>query len=438
MGADIGSDDYALTRVPMAARYAWWSVAVQRFGQLSDLTQFMLGAALGYGMTFVDAFWALTLGTAILEVVAIFVGIAGQKEGLSTTVLGRWTGFGYYGSAVISFIVAVSLIGWFGIQNAVFAEGIHQLVGVLPVWLWSLMTGLAVTVIVIYGFLSMAWTAYITVPAFLFLAGYSVYAALSRHAVGELMTSAPPGPTLSIAAGATIVAGGYMIGAIISPDMTRFNRSTKDVVKQSIISITLGQYPIGLAGVLLAHAAQSDDIIHIVMSTSGALGVLILITATIKINDWNLYSSSLGFVNLMNTLTKRKLHRGFITLMIGTLGSILSALGILDRFVDFLTFLGVTIPALGGIMVVEYFILKRYRKDLEESRAQGVLPEKAENWNPAMVFSWIVASYLGFKLPWGIPSLNTLVLAGMLYYLMMKVLIVKNRKTDFRFRETRI
>src|SRR5919198_5596519 len=137
----LGADDYALDRVPDSARYPWWTVAVQRFGQLSDLTVFLLGAALGAGMSFWGAFWALTLGSVLLEVVAIFTGIAGVREGLSTSVLARWTGFGRAGSALIGLVVAVSLIGWFGIQNAIFAEGLHALAGGIPVWVWSIVTG---------------------------------------------------------------------------------------------------------------------------------------------------------------------------------------------------------------------------------------------------------------------------------------------------------
>ena len=115
----IGQDDYSLSRVPESERYSWITVAVQRFGQLSALSQFLLGATLGFGMTFWNAFLALTLGAVILEVVAIFVGIAGMREGLSTSVLSRWTGFGRYGSSIIGLVFAVSLIGWFGVQNAV-------------------------------------------------------------------------------------------------------------------------------------------------------------------------------------------------------------------------------------------------------------------------------------------------------------------------------
>ncbi|CAM3402123.1 cytosine permease [Hydrogenibacillus schlegelii] len=421
LGREVGRDDYALTRVPEAARYSWWSVAVQRFGQLSALSQFLLGATLGFGMTFWSAFWALTLGAVILEIVSILTGIAGQREGLSTTVLGRWTGFGRYGSAIIGLVVAVSLIGWFGVQNAVFAQGIHSLIGGLPVWAWSIITGMAVTLIVIYGFLSMAWTAYITVPAFLLLAGASILSALREHSLAELIASPPPGEPLSLAAGTTLVAGGFIVGAVITPDMTRFNRSPWDVVKQTVVGITLGEYLIGLIGVLLAHAVKSADIIHIVTSTSGVIGTLILITATLKINDWNLYSSSLGIVNILDTVWNKKVNRGLITVVVGVLGTALSALGILDRFVGFLTLLGVTIPPLAGIMIVDYFFLRRYRAELEASRARGVLPRRVEAWNPIMLITWIAASIIGYKVGWGIPALNALIVSGLLYYLLMKL-----------------
>ena len=171
MASSVGVDDYALTRVPRSARYSWWSVAVQRFGQISALSQFLLGATLGYGMSFWNAFLAFTFGAVILEVVAIFVGIAGMREGLQTSVLARWTGFGHGGSSLIGLAIGISLIGWFGIQSAVSAQGLASLLGVFPVWAWSLIFGLAVTLIVLFGFHSMQWVANVTVPAFLVLVG---------------------------------------------------------------------------------------------------------------------------------------------------------------------------------------------------------------------------------------------------------------------------
>ena len=44
--------------------------------------------------------------------------------------------------------------------------------------------------IVMFGFGSMAWTAYITVPAFLLLADWSIVVELSRHSLVHLVSAA--------------------------------------------------------------------------------------------------------------------------------------------------------------------------------------------------------------------------------------------------------
>ena len=225
-GSSVGTDDYALARVPESARYSWWSVATQRFGQISALSQFLLGATLGFGMDFWTAFWALTLGAVILELVAILIGIIGAREGLQTSVIARWTGFGQAGSALIGLAIGISLIGWFGIQSAVSAAGLSQLIGVLPTWGWSLVFGLAVTLVVLRGFHSMAWVAYVTVPAFLILVGWSIISELSDHSLSALVSSAPPGPPLSLLEGTTLVAGGFIVGAVITVSYTHLTLPT--------------------------------------------------------------------------------------------------------------------------------------------------------------------------------------------------------------------
>jgi cytosine permease len=392
---EIGHDDYSLSRVPESDRYSWLTVAIQRFGQLSALSQFLLGATLGFGMSFWSAFLALTLGAVILEIVAILTGIAGQREGLSTSVLARWTGFGRYGSSLIGLVVAVSLIGWFGVQNAVFAEGVYSLVGGLPTWVWSII-------------------------------------------MGELVFSPAPGPQLSLAAGTTLVAGGFIVGAVITPDMTRFNRSVADVIKQTVVGITLGEYTIGLIGVLLAHAVKSVDVIEIVTSTSGVIGTLILVTATLKINDWNLYSSSLGLANFIDTIFGRRFNRALITIVVGVLGTVLSAAGILEQFVGFLTVLGVVVPPIAGIMVVDYYLLRRHRSRLEDSARSSALPTRQEQFNPVTLVVWAIASVVGYvsQERWGIPALNSLLCAALLYYLVMKALALVQNRPQVEFSET--
>jgi cytosine permease len=341
---------------------------------------------------------------------------------VSTSVLARWTGFGRYGSSLIGLVIAISLIGWFGVQNAVFAQGLQSLIGGLPLWVWSILTGIVVTIIVVYGFLSMTWTAYVTVPAFIVLAAYSIGSALSHHPLSTLISSPAPGPHLDLATGATLVAGGFIVGAVITPDMTRYNRTAWDVVKQTVVGITLGEYTIGLIGVLLAHAVKNSNVITIVTSTSGTIGVIILVAATLKINDWNLYSSSLGLVNLIATTFNRDVDRGLITVVVGILGTALSAAGILQHFVGFLTLLGVSIPPIAGVMVVDYYLLRRYRPELRESGEQGALPPTVELWNPVTIVSWIAGSLVGYYVHWAIPALNAFIVTAVLYYALMRAL----------------
>ncbi|MFZ3475794.1 purine-cytosine permease family protein [Streptomyces sp. 4.24] len=429
-------------RVPRSERCSWWNIAVQRFGQMSDLTQFLLGATLGAGMSFWGAFWAFTLGSVILQIVCVSIGVIGMREGLSTSVLTRWTGFGRGGSALVGAVVAVSLFGWFGIQTAVFAAGLHALMGGIPLSAWCLLSGLSVTALVLKGFHAMGWTAFICVPAFLGVAGWAVTVQLSRHDVRSLIDSVPFGEPLSIASGATIVAGSYLVGAVTSPDMTRFNRSTADVVKQTVVGIALGEYLLGLAGVLLAYAVRTSDVIAIITASAGALGVLIVVTSTIKINNWNLYSSALALGATIEALTGRRPSRRALTVGIGTAGTLAAAAGILDYFTGFLLLMGVLTPPVAGIMIAEYFVTKQWRPCLDASRDRGDLPAEEPSWVPVTLVIWPVAAALGwlaehFQWP-GVPTLTSMLLAGVAYIAAGRLgLLTEKRQNPVRFSEVR-
>lgn len=424
----VGHDDYALKRVPMDKRYSWFNVAVQRFGQLSALAQFFLAAMIGIGMSFWDAMLAITIGSVILEIVTIFVGIAGMREGLSTSVLARWSGFGKHGSALVGIAMTLSLVGWFGIQNEVFASGMTQLVPGVPQAVMAMLGGLLVTLIVVYGFKYMGWVAYLSVPAFLALATWSIGSELQKHSLSDLMSSPPPGEPISLAVGTTIVAGGFIVGAVMTPDMTRFNRSAGDVIKQTVVGVTLGEYFVGVIGVLLAHALKltaSNDagaVITIIQSTTGTIGLIILVSSIIKINDWNLYPSSLGFTNAIETLTGARVNRVWVACALGFIGSVLSAVGIASKFQPILEAMGVVFPPIAGIMLVDYFILRTWRKELDDARANNnALPSTAPSWVPAGIISWVAGVIVGyFVTQIGIPSLNSLFATMLVYYVLGK------------------
>ncbi|MFD2352930.1 cytosine permease [Nonomuraea ferruginea] len=197
--------------------------------------------------------------------------------------------------------------------------------------------------------------------------------------------------------------------------MCRFNRNAADVVKQTVLGISLGEYVLALVGVLLAHALRTGDVVTIVTTTSGTVGVLVLITATAKVNDWNLYAASLGVTNTLHTAFGVKAGRAAVTVVLGIVGTALAALGMADHLVDFLVLLGVAIPPIAGIMVAEYFVVRTWRADLDSSRERGELPAHAPGWIPAALVAWVAAALIGHFVTAGIPALNALLAAFVLY-----------------------
>ena len=154
---------------------------------------------------------------------------------------------------------------------------------------------------------------------------------------------------------------------------------------------------------------------HIVLSTSGAIGVIVVLMGTAKINDWNLYGSSLGVVNFFQVVFGKRLHRGAVTIVLGLAGTLLSAVGIMTHFTEFLSVLGVAIPPIGGIIVAEYWVVRRMRKPLDETREAGTLPASSPTWVPLSIVIWIAAFCVGKYVTVGIPALNSLATAFVLY-----------------------
>ncbi|KJK51044.1 allantoin permease [Lentzea aerocolonigenes] len=411
MAALLGHDDQALSRVPDQARHPWLSVATQRFGQTTALSQLLLGATLGFGMSFWDAFAALTIGALVLNAIAVAVGVIGQREGLSTAILTRWTGFGHAGSAMLGLIIALSCTGWFGVQTGLAGATLAGAVGVLPTPVWSLLFGIAVTVIAAYGVRWMAWTAYVAVPAFLLLLGWLVLTKVDD--LPKALSSEVPGTPIGMMTAVTLVTGSFIVGAAIAPDMTRFNRNEWDVAKQTILGITLGEWVISLAGVVIAHGLGTTDIMGVIGSSSGWIGALIVVTAVLKINDWNLYSASLGLVNFFDAVFAVRISRAQVTVMVGCAGSFLAAAGIVHQFSHFLVLLGVVFPPVTGIMIAEYYVVRRWRNEIISTRPH--VPRSAPSWVPATVVIWPAAAILGELLPFGQSSVNSLVLAFALY-----------------------
>ena len=84
----------------------------------------------------------------------------------------------------------------------------------------------------------------------------------------------------------------------------------------------------------------------------------------------------------------------------------------MDFFYSFLNVLGNIVPPLAGIILADYFIIHRGSYGSLESAAFA-------RWNAIPWISWIVSAVLVYVIPWGLPSLNSLVLGAVFYVVLM-------------------
>ncbi|HHH1378519.1 TPA: cytosine permease, partial [Yersinia enterocolitica] len=427
-GLHLLGDDYSVSRLPVSAKSSFISVTLVRVGAITTLAQFMLGATLGHAMTFNQAMLATFLGSLLLQFVSLGLGIAGAREGLSISLLARWCGFGRIGSIIIGCGIAISLLGWFGILNAVFAESLHHMLGDLISFSWAAaISGIGFTILVAFGFKALSWTAKLAVPLFFLAIFWISLNLLAGHNIADLAVVIPTGKPITIAAGATMVAGGYIVGALMTPDISRYCKNSRHVFWMTMICILVGEFIVNGIAILIAHALNTDDVVTIMIQTSGWIGLLTVILATIKINDVCLYSSSLALTNVVQGITGNRLSRTWLTVLLGIVGTILSMAGILDKFTDFLTLLGVVFPPISGVMLVDYYVLRTNRQLLDASRQTQTLPKSTQLIGWKAIVACVVGTIGGMNIDYGIPSFNSLIIASAVYW----IICIIDKKHDF-------
>ncbi|WP_145535952.1 cytosine permease [Yersinia thracica] len=418
-GLSSRGDDYSLSRLPLSAKSSFLSVTLVRVGAITTLAQFMLGATLGHAMTFSQAMLATVLGSLLLQFISLGLGIAGAREGLSISLLARWCGFGRVGSVIIGSGIAISLLGWFGILNAVFANSLNHMLGDFLSFRWAAaISGIAFTLLVAFGFKALSWTAKFAVPLFFLAMGWISLNLLAGHNIVDLAVVIPTGTSMTIAAGATMVAGGYIVGALMTPDISRYCKNSRHVFWMTMVCILVGEFMINGIAILIAHALNTDDVVTIMIQTSGWIGLLTVILATIKVNDVCLYSSSLALTNVVEGITGNRWSRTWLTLLLGIVGTLLSIVGILDKFTDFLTLLGVVFPPISGVMLVDYYVLRSSRQLLDATRQAQTLPESTPLIGWKAIAACIVGTIGSMNIELGIPSFNSLIIASVIYWIM--------------------
>jgi cytosine permease len=413
-----GGKDEALAAVPLSERQHWISPAVIFGGLEFTIPVLMVGASLTASFGLGKLFWILAIALFGFQWIGNAVaGYIGAKTGRSSSVIARTS----FGSAQARFIVGLTIfivsMGWWALQTAVAGNAISAMFGINyeTQWIpWAIITviaGLLFALPSIIGYSSMKWTDYLAVPAGLLLIAGGIFYAL-KNIGWETIMAWNPEPQMTFLAAISLIIGINVSQWVIASDYTRYAKPTvKDNALIPLGIVAVG-FPLFYVGAIMSIGVGDADIVNVMMNLGFPVwGFIILWLATWTSQLVNNYSMGLALANMLNVNSNK--GRALLTLA-GTLVSIVVALaGILDYFMDFLYMTALIYPAIGGVMMADFFFIRK----------QQWVDNKGWNWMAtiALVVGTLIGYYTQYVNPMGLPAVQSIIVSGIVYILVMKI-----------------
>jgi cytosine permease len=265
------------------------------------------------------------------------------------------------------------------------------------------------TVSTIYGFRMLERLALMTVPLLGLALAAVCFAAVHQHGIVLVPRIAPPvHMTFGIALSAQI--GGNMVAIATMPDLTRFIRGSRGAVSAMTLSFPLAAPFMMLMSAATALATGQTDIMSLIVGFGfGAPALILLVLSSWTLNALNLYSASLSL-----SATFPRISPTAFTICGGIVGAAFGLAGIINEFVPFLLALGVVIPPIAAIYVIDALGILDNVRTAPDSGASA-----AVNWVAIATWLGSIAIVVPLDLYWhpftGVSTLDATVVAAVAY-----------------------
>jgi NCS1 family nucleobase:cation symporter-1 len=398
------NDDLAPTS-PEQRTWSLWHIAALWVGIAICIPTYMLASG------FVDQGWPLglavasvALGNLIVLVPMVLNAHAGTRYGVPFPVLLR-ASFGVLGANVPALMRALVACGWFGIQTWIGGMAIYTLVGVLVPETWTLPdvvpgwlgigTGQLVAFLVFWAInvaiivrgietirVFETWSA-----PFLLLTGVALFV-WAWQRVGDLgvMLADPPGSTGfdmgKLAVGLTIGVSYWGTLALNIPDFSRFARSQKDQIVGQALGLPATMALFAFIGAAVTNAtavifgARIADPVALLAKIGGpALTVLSLVGLAVATLTTNLAANIVSPANDFSNLAPRRISFRLGAIIASAIGAAILPWKLLSNLGNYLFVwlggYGGMLGAVGGIMIADYYVVRRGRLDVDALYRRG-------------------------------------------------------------------
>ncbi len=425
-----------LAPVPLERRnWTTYSYMALWIGMAINIPSWTLAAGLiALGMDWVQAVFTVMLGTVIVLVPLLLISHAGTKYGIPYPVFAR-SSFGVLGANLPALIRAGVACGWFGIQTWIGGLATFGVIGAMlgPDSWWATATPV--------GFLWIAaqpWTLWLSFLIFWLINLYIILKGMNTLRVFESW-SAPFLVGVAVLLTIWMIAAAGGVGPILDqpnkfggwtgdfwkiffpslmgmiafwstlslnmPDFTRFGRSQRDQAVGQVLGLPTTMTLFAILAVLTASATvivygeAIFDPVQLVTQFGNPLIILVSLLAiwlaTLTTNvAANLVSPSYDFSNLAPKLISFRTG-GIITAIIGILIHPWYLLSTPEIYIfTWLGFYGGATGAIAGVLIADYWIIRRNQLKLADLyRTEGAY-EYASGWNWRAVVALLVGVLL--------------------------------------------
>ena len=389
-----------------------------------------LGLGLGLG--------AILLGHLIGNTPFALGGLIGSRWGIPTMVSVR-PSFGIRGSYFAAVLNVIQLIGWTAVMLIVCgqaADAISRFYGYSNLTLWIILSGGITTLWAAVGHRIWKWLERISVFALLILCLAMTYVVFQQYGWSAL-AQIPRKGDFPFMVGMDLVIAMPISWLPLVSDYSRFGKDSKGSFWGTWIGYFVVSSWMYFVGLMAALATQSPDPSGVVMNLMLKFGwaipaLIIVLFSTFTTTFLDIYSTAISGLNIFPKLGERTgIWIG------GILGIIVAAIfpAILD-YEHFLLFIGAMFCPLFGIVLADYFLLRKGVIDLADLYKREGKYWFSKGINPFAIIAWVIGFvvYLGFSpmlmekvlqihaaFPWPIgSSLPSMILAGLIYWFVRK------------------
>ncbi len=373
--------------VPAAHRRSLRSVSAVWFGFPMVFTNAVFGGTIVYGLGFWPGMAAILAGNLVLFCYVGALSYLAGRTGENFALTAART-FGRRGTAVAAGFLSTVVIGWFAFQTGLTGETLHEALGwneaaviVVAGVLYIGITFVGVRALTIVGMAAAPLFVVLAVVALVLAARPGALSAASAYAGGGVGAS-----VVSVGAAITIVVAGFADSGTMTADFTRWSRTGREAVLAAFSAFPVANaVSLVVGGLVVAIGASADpasnggDFLPILTSHGALLSAVAVVFVFVNLGSvcaHCLYNGAVGWSQITGTRMR------VLTIVLGVVGVVAALAGVWEHFADWLNLLGIVVPPIGAVLIVDQFGMRRLA-------ARGAA---VPQWRVAPFVAWALGS----------------------------------------------